>query len=158
MPAPTCPPAPPPPLHPPAPRGAHPPLCRCRCPCSTHCSYEAERLADGQRYALKLTDCNALGPADREAVVEEVRLLASLHHPSLLHYYEAFYDHDCLCVVTELVMGGDLAALLRCARRRRCVLHAARFWRGGLAVGCGLAQGWLAQGCRRLPPAACCWL
>lgn len=37
--------------------------------------YEAERLSDGRRYALKVTELQALGDADRSAVVEEVRLL-----------------------------------------------------------------------------------
>lgn len=46
-------------------------------------------------------------------VVEEIRLLASLQHPNIITYYEAFADHDKLCVVTELVMGGDLGSFIR---------------------------------------------
>lgn len=41
------------------------------------------------------------------------RLLASLDHPNIISYYEAFCDHDQLCVVTELVMGGDLGSFIR---------------------------------------------
>lgn len=46
-------------------------------------------------------------------VVEEIRLLASLAHPNIIGYYEAFCDHDKLCVVTELVQGGDLGSFIR---------------------------------------------
>ena len=61
----------------------------------------------------------------------EVRLLASLHHPSLLRYYEAFWDHDCPCVVTELVQGGDLAALLRLAHPLAALRAARSAWLAG---------------------------
>lgn len=74
--------------------------------------YEVERLSDRQRYALKVTDLHPLPRLDKVAVVEEVRLLASLHHPNLITYYEAFCDHGQLCVVTELVGGGDLATYI----------------------------------------------
>jgi NIMA (never in mitosis gene a)-related kinase len=75
--------------------------------------YEAERLSDGQRYALKVTELNALSQLDKVAVVEEIRLLASLNHPNIIAYYEAFCDHDKLCVVTEIVQGGDLGSFVR---------------------------------------------
>jgi NIMA (never in mitosis gene a)-related kinase len=39
-------------------------------------------------------------------------LQASLSHPNIITYYEAFCDHDKLCVVTELVAGGDLGSHL----------------------------------------------
>lgn len=46
-------------------------------------------------------------------MVEEIRLLASLNHPNIIAYYEAFCDHDKLCVVTEIVQGGDLGTFIR---------------------------------------------
>ncbi|KAI7836760.1 hypothetical protein COHA_009398 [Chlorella ohadii] len=75
--------------------------------------YEAERLSDGQRYALKVTELNALSQLDKVAVVEEIRLLASLSHPTIISYFEAFCDRDKLCVVTEIVQGGDLGTFIR---------------------------------------------
>ena len=39
-------------------------------------------------------------------------LLASLSHPNIISYYEAFCDHNKLCVVTELVNGGDLGSFI----------------------------------------------
>lgn len=128
------------------------------CACARR--YEAERITDGQHYALKVTELNALTHEDRvavsgtggcapragamhlharvrrarsacsasqstraagapectrlqaaaarratlprpaplfvcfcEQVVEEIRLLASLKHPTIVNYYEAFCDH-----------------------------------------------------------------
>jgi hypothetical protein len=85
----------------------------------------------------------------------EVRLLASLHHPSLLRYYEAFWDHGCLCVVTELVHGGDLAALLRLAHPLAALRAARSAWLAG-----SLAAGHRAQSCCQLslPLLALSWL
>jgi serine/threonine protein kinase len=41
------------------------------------------------------------------------RLLASLSHPNLVSFYEAFCDGGKLCIVTELVRGGDLSTLIK---------------------------------------------
>ncbi|EFN56596.1 hypothetical protein CHLNCDRAFT_11527, partial [Chlorella variabilis] len=41
------------------------------------------------------------------------RLLASLSHPNLTTFYEAFCDHGKLCLVLELVGGGDLGSLIK---------------------------------------------
>jgi serine/threonine protein kinase len=40
------------------------------------------------------------------------RLLASLEHPNLTTFYDGFCDHGKLCIIQELVAGGDLASLL----------------------------------------------
>ncbi|KAI3427061.1 hypothetical protein D9Q98_007001 [Chlorella vulgaris] len=90
--------------------------------------YEVERLADGKRYALKKFDLAALSQLDRVAVVGEIRLLASLRHPNIISFYEAFCDHDKLCVVTELVGGGDLSAFLRSLRDQGGFLWEREVW------------------------------
>jgi hypothetical protein len=51
-------------------------------------------------------------PFRRAACLLSCRLLASLEHPNVLSFYEAFAEHQHLFVVTELAIGGDLAALL----------------------------------------------
>jgi len=51
--------------------------------------------------------CLAVGP------LCACRLLASLQHPNLTTFYEAFCDHGKLCIVQELLTGGDLATLIR---------------------------------------------
>lgn len=59
-----------------------------------------------------LTRCSA-APCLPMQVVEEIRLLASLSHPTIISYFEAFCDRDKLCVVTEIVQGGDLGTFIR---------------------------------------------
>ncbi|KFM24923.1 Serine/threonine-protein kinase Nek1 [Auxenochlorella protothecoides] len=62
--------------------------------------YEVERLSDRGHYALKVTNIQELKPS----VAHE--------HPHLVQYHEAFVDHDKLCIVTELMPGGDLASII----------------------------------------------
>ena len=67
-------------------------------------------------------------------VVEEIRLLASLNHPNIIAYYEAFCDHDKLCVVTEIVQGGDLGTFIRQAAGSRVACRRVacrRSWKHG---------------------------
>lgn len=49
------------------------------------------------------------------------RLLASLQHPNLVQYNEAFVDHGKLCIVTELMPGGDLATAMYVVSARMTV-------------------------------------
>eukprot|EP00887_Chlorella_sp_A99_P003610 scaffold7.g3610.t1 len=84
--------------------------------------FKVQRLSDGERYALKLTETAGLGYADQRAVLEEARLLASLHHPCVVEYFEAFVDHHRLCVVMEYVRGADLAAVLRDVKPQNLLL------------------------------------
>ena len=44
--------------------------------------------------------------------VNEIRLMASLHHPCLVAWHEGFLDGPWLCIVAEFVAGGDLANLI----------------------------------------------
>lgn len=53
-----------------------------------------------------------LTPPGLPASLPSVRLLASLEHPNLLRFHEAFVDHHTLCIVTELALGGDLGQFI----------------------------------------------
>ncbi|KDD73619.1 protein kinase, partial [Helicosporidium sp. ATCC 50920] len=81
--------------------------------------YKVERLSDGQRYALKVSDVDRLSPQSACDVVREIGLLASLDHPHLVQYHESFVDQSKLCIITEYLSGGDLATLLQ-RRRDAC--------------------------------------
>jgi serine/threonine protein kinase len=56
-----------------------------------------ERFEDGKLYALKQTNIRALPQHVRQDVVNEARLLASIRHPHVVKYYEAFMDGNFLC-------------------------------------------------------------
>lgn len=55
----------------------------------------------------------------REASLREMRLLASLDHPNILRYKEAWLEKGCVvCIVTSYCDGGDLMSLLQRSRGR----------------------------------------
>lgn len=53
---------------------------------------KVRRKKDGQIYALKQVPMSQLPEKDRESAVNEVRLLASIRHPNIVGYKEAFID------------------------------------------------------------------
>ena len=81
------------------------------------------RIADGRTYALKQVCLRKRGQGPRlaEDALNEVRLLASLHHPHIIRFHEAFvvgqsrYDLK-LCIVMEYAGGGDLEKEIQKAR------------------------------------------
>ena len=47
-----------------------------------------------------------MSPLERNDVVNEIRLLASIQHANICRYYEAFMDGDYLCIVMEFAVNG----------------------------------------------------
>ncbi|CAL6073244.1 Kinase [Hexamita inflata] len=68
------------------------------------------RISDQQMYALKEINVSAMKPRDREDQLNEIRILASIYHPNVLAYYEAFLQDGKLNIVTEYADSGDLDA------------------------------------------------
>lgn len=56
--------------------------------------YKVRRRADGGIYALKRVKLSGLKPRERENALNEVRILASISHPNIIAYKEAFVDPD----------------------------------------------------------------
>jgi len=72
--------------------------------------YKVKRIADGQMYALKIVALKNLSDKEKDNAINEVRILASIKHPNIIQYKEAFMDKgsESLCIVMELVDMGDL--------------------------------------------------
>lgn len=53
---------------------------------------------------------NKLNAKEKENALNEVRILASINHPNVIAYKEAFFDDKSgsLCIVMEFADGGDL--------------------------------------------------
>jgi NIMA (never in mitosis gene a)-related kinase len=51
-----------------------------------------------------------LNDKEKENALNEVRILASINHPNVIAYKEAFFDDNSssLCIVMEYADGGDL--------------------------------------------------
>jgi len=90
--------------------------------------YHVKRLSDKKSYALKEVSLSGLGPKEKDDALNEVRLLASVAHPHIIKYYEAFVEASKLYIVTELVRDGDLFAKLQRTHSRRQNLPEETVW------------------------------
>ena len=54
--------------------------------------YKVRRVTDGQEYALKRVKMLKLSEKEQENALNEVRILASLRHPNIIAYKEAFFE------------------------------------------------------------------
>ena len=54
--------------------------------------YKVRRLADNTEYALKRVKLPNLSEKEQKNALNEVRILASIKHPNVIEYKEAFLD------------------------------------------------------------------
>ena len=71
---------------------------------------KVQRLSDGKIYALKRVLLKGLSKKEKENALNEVRILASVQHPNIISYKEAFLEENpsSLCIIMEYADGGDL--------------------------------------------------
>lgn len=72
--------------------------------------YKIIRNTDGLVYALKKIKMGNLSDKEKENSLNEVRILASINHPHIISYKEAFIDESSssLWIVMEYADDGDL--------------------------------------------------
>ena len=72
--------------------------------------YLVRRRQDNKIYALKTVILEKLSKKEQENSVNEVRILASINHPNVIGYKEAFLDDEksALNIVMEFADDGDL--------------------------------------------------
>jgi NIMA (never in mitosis gene a)-related kinase len=68
------------------------------------------RISDGSEYAMKKVKMIKLSEREKQNALNEVRILASINHPNIIGYKEAFFEDStsCLCIIMEYADGGDL--------------------------------------------------
>ena len=54
--------------------------------------YHVKRKEDGKDYALKKVNIGTLAEKEKQNAINEVRILASIKHPCVSSYKEAFVD------------------------------------------------------------------
>ncbi|KAG1667982.1 hypothetical protein FOA52_000626 [Chlamydomonas sp. UWO 241] len=101
--------------------------------------YKVQRETDGQFYALKETELGAMSQAERMDAVNEVRLLVSISHPSVIRYHEAFLNGNKLCVVMEYAPFGDLKYYVSKGLRLNAPFPEEAIWRIFLQLCQGLS-------------------
>ena len=72
--------------------------------------YLVLRKSDNGIYAMKKVKLQKLSSKEKENALNEVRILASICHPNVIGYKEAFFEDttNCLCIVMENADGGDM--------------------------------------------------
>ena len=72
--------------------------------------YKVQRLDDNDVYALKKVKMLSLSEKEKENALNEVRILASIDHPNVIGFKEAFIDEpsSSLCLVMEYADNGDV--------------------------------------------------
>jgi NIMA (never in mitosis gene a)-related kinase len=72
--------------------------------------FKVKRKSDQEIYALKKVTLKKLNTKEKNNALNEVRILASIAHPNVISYKEAFFDDnsESLCIIMEYADGGDL--------------------------------------------------
>jgi NIMA (never in mitosis gene a)-related kinase 1/4/5 len=65
--------------------------------------FSVKRISDGSIYAMKKVKMGKLSEREKENALNEIRILASISHPNVVAYKEAFFENKegCLCIVME---------------------------------------------------------
>ena len=68
---------------------------------------------------------------DRKNALNEVRILASLNHPQIIGYKEAFFDESSksLCMIMEYAEGGDLQKVIDSAKKGYKNIPESQMWK-----------------------------
>eukprot|EP00798_Chlamydomonas_sp_ICE-L_P011207 gene11207-18827_t len=101
-------------------------------------AYQVQRLGDKKSYALKEMDVRTMNQAEREDCVNEVRLLASVAHPNVISYNEAFLDGNRLCIIMEYAPSGDLAKVIKKFTTMRSPMPEDLVWKYFIQIARGL--------------------
>lgn len=72
--------------------------------------FKVLRKSDQNIYAMKKVVMRKLKPKEKSNALNEIRILASIDHPNIISYKQAFFDEDneSLCIIMDYADGGDL--------------------------------------------------
>lgn len=93
--------------------------------------YKVRRLSDYWIYALKKVKLGSLNSKEKENALNEVRILASINHPNIIEYKEAFIDEPTsnLWIVMEYGENGDLYERITKQKERKMYLPESHIWK-----------------------------
>ena len=98
------------------------------------------RKEDQKIYAMKTINIGKLDLKDRESSLNEIRILASLRHPNIIDYKEAFYDDNTktLNIVMEYADDGDISHKIEENLKRRLRFEENTIWQWMIQILKGL--------------------
>ncbi|PVD23797.1 hypothetical protein C0Q70_17071 [Pomacea canaliculata] len=71
------------------------------------------RLSDRKLVIIKQIPVEQMTKEERQAALNEVKVLSMLHHPNIIEYYENFLEDKALMIVMEYAQGGTLLEYLQ---------------------------------------------
>ena len=88
------------------------------------------RKRDGNIYAMKRVNIGKLNKKEKESALNEIRILASLSHPNIIGYKEAFFDEhsNTLNIVMEFAEEGDLEKKIKYNLKKRLNFDESTIW------------------------------
>ena len=88
------------------------------------------RKLDRKIYAMKRINIAKMDPKEREGALNEIRILASLSHPNIIGYKEAFFDEGSktLNIVMEYADDGDIDKKIRENLKKRYLFSEETIW------------------------------
>ena len=92
--------------------------------------YLVKRNQDSKIYALKRVYLDKQTKKQQESSVNEVRILASIHHQNVISYKEAFWDDNTssLNIVMEYADDGDLYTKLKKMKQEKIFFEEKQIW------------------------------
>ena len=89
-----------------------------------------KRLSDNADYAMKKVKMIKLSEREKQNALNEVRILASIQHPNIIGYKEAFFEEatNSLCIIMEYADGGDLLGRISEAKKNNSNLQEKEIW------------------------------
>lgn len=80
-----------------------------------------ERKEDNKRYAMKSVKISQLNTKEQENSLNEIRILASITHPNIIAYKEAFFDSESktLHIILEYADDGDLESKIKTHQKNK---------------------------------------
>ena len=93
--------------------------------------YKVRRKLDNNIYALKKVKLLKLKERERQAALNEVRILASIKSPFIISYKEAFIEESdkSLCIVMEYADDGDLYQKICQYKKMNLLMEESDIWR-----------------------------
>ena len=92
--------------------------------------FKVRRKDDNDIYALKNVKMLSLSEKEKENALNEVRILASIDHPNVIAYRDAFIDEatSSLCLVMEYADNGDVFQKICNYQKRQTYIKEKKIW------------------------------
>lgn len=89
-----------------------------------------KRKSDNQLYAMKKVKIGTMNSKDKDNALNEVRVLASMEHPNIISYKEAFYDEESLSLlmIMEYAEDGDLQSKIKMHKTNKTTMPENLVW------------------------------